>query len=88
MEALAKDCRFVTAAGGTILTARLMELEERLRPHGFVRCHRSYLVNCQYIFSLDDRTVLPVYRRILSPSRGRAEELRESFFAYVNGGSA
>mgnify|MGYP002508143145 FL=1 len=88
VEALAKDCRFVTAAGETILTARLMELEERLRPHGFVRCHRSYLVNCQYIFSiqkdtvtLDDRTELPV-------SRGRAGELREAFFAYVNGGSA
>lgn len=88
IEALAKDCRFVTTAGETILTARLMELEERLRPHGFARCHRSYLVNCRYIFSiqkdtvtLDDHTVLPV-------SRGRAEELRESFFAYVNGGSA
>ena len=88
IEALAKDCRFVTTAGETILTARLMELEERLRPHGFARCHRSYLVNCQYIFSiqkdtvtLDDRTVLPV-------SRGRAGELRESFFSYVNGGSA
>ena len=85
---MAKDCRFVTTAGETILTARLMELEERLRPHGFARCHRSYLVNCQYIFSiqkdtvtLDDRTVLPV-------SRGRAGELRESFFSYVNGGSA
>lgn len=86
IEALAKDCRFVTTAGEVILTVRLMELEERLRPHGFIRCHRSYLVNCQYIFSiqkdsvtLDDGTVLPV-------SRGRAGEVRNLFFAYVNGG--
>lgn len=87
VEALAKACRFVTASGETVLNAKLMELEEQLSPHGFIRCHRSYLVNCRYIFSiqkdsviLDDRTVLPV-------SRSRAAPLREAFFAYVNGGS-
>lgn len=88
VEALAKECRFVTASGETVLSAKLMELEEQLAPHGFVRCHRSYLVNCRYIFSvekdtvtLDDHTVLPV-------SRGRSAALREAFFAYVNGGRA
>lgn len=87
IEALAKTCRFVTVSDETVLNAKLMELEEQLSPHGFVRCHRSYLVNCRYIFSiqkdsviLDDRTVLPV-------SRSRVAPLRESFFAYVNEGT-
>lgn len=88
IEAFAKTCRFVTVSGETVLNAKLMALEEQLAPHGFVRCHRSYLVNCRYIFSiqkdsvtLDDHTVLPV-------SRGRAVPLREVFFAYLNGGTA
>lgn len=88
VEALAKECRFVTASGETVLSAKLMELEEQLAPHGFVRCHRSYLVNCRYIFSvqkdtvtLDDHTVLPV-------SRSRYAALREAFFTYINGGRA
>ena len=88
IEALAKDCRFVTASGETVLTARLMELEERLRPHGFVRCHRSYLVNCRYIFSIQKDTVILYDHTVLPVSRGRADELRELFFAYVNRGSA
>lgn len=88
VEALAKTCRFVTVSGETVLNAKLMALEEQLAPHGFARCHRSYLVNCRYIFSiqkdsviLDDHTILPL-------SRGRAEPVRAVFFAYLNGGTA
>ena len=47
----------------------LSDMEHELSNYDFVRTHKSYLVNCKYIFSieknqiiLDDKTVIPVSR--------------------------
>lgn len=61
----------VYIAGGDVLECygSLSVLEEQLDRFDFVRTHKSYLVNCRYIFSiqknriiLDDRTEIPLSR--------------------------
>jgi DNA-binding LytR/AlgR family response regulator len=64
-----RDYVKIVTSGETILTKRsLTETAEELEPHGFVRIHRSFLVNRQVVsaFSSEDvvvdDTTLPVGR--------------------------
>ena len=57
----------------------LSDMEHELNDYDFVRTHKSYLVNCEYIFSiernqivLDDKTTIPV-------SRYKVEMVKEKF---------
>lgn len=71
----------VYIAGGDVLECygSLSVLEEQLDRFDFVRTHKSYLVNCRYIFSiqknriiLDDRTEIPL-------SRYKADTVKSKF---------
>lgn len=53
----------------TEIKMTLDKLEEKLEPHGFIRIHKGYLVNCQFIqriqntsLSLQDGAELPIGR--------------------------
>lgn len=61
----------------------LSDMERELNNYHFVRTHKSYLVNCRYIYSieknqlvLDDKTVIPV-------SRYKAETVKQKFRNYL-----
>lgn len=61
----------------------LSGMEHELSNYGFVRTHKSYLVNCRYIYSieknqivLDDKTVIPV-------SRYKAETVKGKFRSFL-----
>ena len=61
----------------------LSGLEQKLCSHSFVRTHKSYIVNCKYIYSfeknrllLDDRTAIPV-------SRYKYESVKEKYRNYL-----
>ena len=41
-----------TKQGDHTVYARLNDMEDRLKPHGFLRIHKSFLVNWQYIYSI------------------------------------
>lgn len=66
---------------------RLGELEEVLRPAGFVRVHRSFLVNPRRVLELRRRdgaegyevVMQPPVNRVLPVSTGRVEGLRGRF---------
>ncbi len=57
----------------------LSDLEKELGDHDFVRTHKSFLINCKFIFSiernqviLDDKTAIPL-------SRYKSEAVRRKF---------
>lgn len=61
---------------------KLRDLEDKLRPISFVRCHNSFIVNFTAVkeftrteFLLEDGTAVPV-------SRYKLEETREKFFVW------
>ena len=64
---------------------QLSQVEERLAPHGFFRCHRSYLVNMAQIKRIGvdgavmpDGTMIPV-------SRHRRKLFLDAFASYMGG---
>lgn len=84
IEAMGKQCLFTTATGTTKIQCRIGVLAERLAPYGFVQCHRSFLVNCRFIFSigkdsltLDNRSMIPI-------GRSHREAVKTAFMAMVN----
>lgn len=76
---------FYTKSGTYSLYKKLSEIEEGLRPFGFIRVHQSYLVNMRYverinsyILYLKDGTELPV-------PKSRYPYVRECFEAFIKG---
>lgn len=59
-----------TRQGEFVNSVRLFEMEEDLKPYGFIKCHRSYLINPDKVVSFDtnkneihiEGTVIPVSR--------------------------
>lgn len=74
----------VRARGGDDLKCygSLTDLEKQLEPFGFIRTHKSYLVNCQYIHAIESRRVILDDRTQIPLSRYRTETVREAYGYY------
>lgn len=57
----------------------LSELENRLAGFDFVRTHKSYLVNCRYIYAIRSRQVILDDKTAVPLSRYKADAVREKF---------
>lgn len=55
----------------------MKEYENRLRNSGFIRIHKSYLVNYRYIYSIEINDVRLTCGKILPLSRNRADEVKK-----------
>ena len=56
------------------------QLDER-----FLSCHKSYLVNMQYVKELRSREILLEGGQLIPVSKARSKEAKEQFFHYVTG---
>lgn len=83
VEAQRKNCRIVTTTGELILQSKLMEIEEKLADYAFLKPHRSYLVNCQYIFYIGKSTLQLTNKEELPISRGKVDEVKQLFLEYT-----
>lgn len=88
VEAAGDDCRVrLRRKEALVDVRRLAELEEILEPLGFVRIHRSFLVNPTRVLELRRRddgrgwevVMEPPVNRVLPVSETRADSLRERF---------
>lgn len=82
IESLGKMCRFVTPAGETMIQSCLQVMEDQLNPMGFVRCHRSYMVNCRHVFSIQKNFVVLDNKQSIPLSRSRVELVRTAFLHF------
>lgn len=57
-------------------------LEEALDGCGFVRCHKSYLVNCGYVKSFRSSSMELMDGSVIPVSKYRIREVRKQFFEY------
>ena len=82
IEALGKSCQIETISGTVIVKGKFMVLENLLKGYSFLKPHRSYLVNCSFIYyigkqylKLTDQTTIPI-------SRNKAELIKQQFLQY------
>lgn len=68
-----------TSQGEFVNSARLFEMEEELKSYGFIKCHRSYLINPVQVVSFDtQKNELLIDDAIIPVSRNNKSELIES----------
>lgn len=66
------------------LNRRLDEIEKEF-PEGFIRCHKSYLVNSKYVSKINADTLLLISGVEIKVSRSRKEETDIKFFKFKGG---
>lgn len=66
-------------------------LEEFFKPYGFIRVHKTYLVNCRYVYQIRNDQVILNYkseRTVLPLSARRRVDVKEKFKLLMRGGDA
>lgn len=77
---------FIHLANGTILesTGSLDELYKQLEPSGlFMRPHRSFLINPDYIQTLSSRTITMVCQTEIPLPRGKYHDVKEAYLKHA-----
>jgi DNA-binding LytR/AlgR family response regulator len=87
VEALSKRCRVVTETSSNDLQYRFMDFEALLSPHGFLKPHRSFLVNYRFISVIQKDKLILDNGKEISVSRNRLLEIKTQFSQWVNGGN-
>lgn len=83
VEAQRKNCRIVTTTGDLVIHCKLMEIEEKLADFFFIKPHRSYLVNCRYIFYIGKSNLQLTNKEEIPISRGKVDEVKQLFLEYT-----
>ena len=83
-EAQRKDCRIATTRNEQIIRYKLMDLEEQLKDFHFIKIHRSFLVNMDYISRITKTSVILTNQEELPISRGSSDAIKQMFITYSN----
>ena len=65
------------------ICGKLTDFEEYLLSHGFVRCHKSYLVNMEHIAGIDESVFRLTGGKQIKISRAYLQEAKKAYFDYV-----
>lgn len=79
VEVFLKHCTLHTARETISVKVSLAELEKLLAGRGFVKPHRSFLVNYRYIFSIDRESLILDDQTEIPMSRRKTEEIKREF---------
>lgn len=61
---------------------RLVDVEEKLGQYGFIRVHKSYLVNCKYIDSMTNYKAYLSDQKVLSIPKNKYREIKNKYIIY------
>lgn len=84
IEIVARKCRLRFENEEMDVNISLTELEEKLSGHDFIRCHKSFLVNCRHIRSILTSSVELTDGRRVPVSKHRIKEVKQAFVNYMN----
>lgn len=74
----------IVCSGRTIeIPEKLAELEKKLDPISFVRCHNSFIVNLKAVREISRTEIVLEDEKIIPISRNRLEKTRAQFFAWA-----
>lgn len=75
----------VVHSGGTshAFTGKISHIAQRLEADGFIRIHKSYVVNARHVASVERDTIAMEDGTVLPISRHRAKEIRLAMLRYM-----
>lgn len=82
----ARNCQMIYIVGErepVALRRPMQEMENELVSKGFIRIHKGYLVNCEYIQLIQDGQVRLVNGETLPLSRRKVLEAKQGFLTYM-----
>ncbi len=82
-EILGRDLKIVLKNDSRQYTTPLKDLEQKLVDCHFFRCHKSYIVNFQYVLNITANDILLANGQRIPMSKYRRKEFLETFTAYV-----
>lgn len=59
-------------------------IEKKIEEHSFIKCHRSYLVNCRYIDKIENSDIYLMNGEKIPISRLRISNVKTEFLEYIN----
>lgn len=83
VEAQRKECVIACTDGDVTVKAKLMDVEAMLRTEPFIKVHRSYLVNCRYVFHIGKNSLLLTTRDEIPISRGKSEAIKAEYMRLI-----
>lgn len=85
VEAFGKTCTIHTENNSLPASITLSSMEKKLDVHGFILVHRSYLVNCKFIFHIGKNSICLTNQEEIPLSRHRVEAVKTRFIEYSTG---
>ena len=64
----------------------LLSFEDQLADRGFIRAHKSFLVNLKYIYSIDSKDIILDDKTVIPMSRYKAESVKQKWGEYLRKG--
>ncbi len=64
----------------------LLSFEDQLADRGFIRAHKSFLVNLKYIYSIDSKDIILDDKTVIPMSRYKAESVKKKWGEYLRKG--
>jgi len=83
LEGMRKYANIHTDTGEIECREVLADVEKRLPPDVFFRCHRSFVVNLKYIDAYDSDQVYLTNKQALPVSRKRLEAFKTAYISYA-----
>ena len=83
VEAELSKTHFMTVSGEFVVALTITEAEELLREDGFIKIHRSYLVNANRLKEIKRRTAILDNGKELPISKYRLQQVREQYLEIV-----
>lgn len=69
----------------TRILTTLEKLEDFLSPRNYIRCHSGIIVNCKYIYSIGQTSIVLINGETIPVSRQRVKSVKLSFHRYLRG---
>lgn len=82
-DAYSHNVHMHTASASVVVCKSLRMLEDDFSKFGFIRIHKSYLINYKYIYSVKTATVVLTTGEELPLSKHRAKEVKEQFVRFT-----
>ena len=64
-------------------TRSLSETEKALSSYGFIRVHKSFIVNTRFIFSVERNNIILTDNNSLPVSRTKTEEIKQAMIKFA-----